>query len=62
MAVVEKVTVAKLPKFPSFYGTRRFITVLAKTPTINRILDHLIPVLTLPGYILIMTCHLYLVF
>jgi len=60
MVVVEKVMVAKLPKFPSFYGTHRFITVLAGTPTINRILDHLIPVLALPGPILIMTSHLYL--
>jgi len=60
MVVVEKVMVAKLPKFPSFYGTHRFITILAGTPTINHILDRLIPVLTLPGSILIMTFHLCL--
>jgi len=60
MVVGEKTMVVKLPKFLSLYGTRRFITVLAGTHTINCILDHLIPVLTLPGSILIMTFHLYL--
>jgi hypothetical protein len=44
-----------------FYGTHRFITVLARTPTINLILDQLIPLFTLPGSILILTSHLHLV-